>query len=441
VRPFEQTSDPGHPGDLGQWLEVTEGGADRPRAEPTEAEHGLVLVRPYEVVAHGTVSGIPWFIQAYETGPAPGGKWWEHGPVGPNIEFTLRGDGSGGGCAMYCAIPDGTHFSASVNGFGGLPDVIAWVGIASNETDHIEVRLDDGDVRRVELHPTLDGCLRMFWFFPPRGASGSIVALGADGEPLQTERLVDLDAPPGGCIGTTINGFGHQPGRPPPGWPADDTAYGPGQGPRWAEDFLLHACPFPLYVVPPDAWEGYTSLGGHGGSGTGNPPEEVRFLYVDDAGDARRGFEIVNRSPRRARRLRDEAREEDLGTWMPGQRHEHSQVWNFASRFVPPEDVRSHRFSEDAGPRRYNGRVEVSVAGQRVQAERWEWQDLPSYRRLVVALPEADLVLHAWDLADDECVAMLAKLEQLRPDTPLFDAMKLAQARTDARWTQLRGTC
>ena len=50
-----------------------------------------------------------------------------------------------------------------------------------------------------------------------------------------------------------------------------------------------------------------------------------------------------------------------------------------------------------------------------------------------MSLAEVDIVLHGWDLAEDECLAFLKRLEQLRLDTPLFDAMKRAQARSDAR--------
>ncbi len=72
-----------------------------------------------------------------------------------------------------------------------------------------------------------------------------------------------------------------------------------------------------------------------------------------------------------------------------------------------------------------------------MSAERWEWQDLPSYRRLVVPLAAVDIVLHGWDLAEDECLAFLKSLEQLQLDTPLFDAMKRAQARSDPRLAEL----
>lgn len=42
---------------MGRWLEVTEGGTDRPRPVLSEVDDGLVLARAYEIVAHGIVNG------------------------------------------------------------------------------------------------------------------------------------------------------------------------------------------------------------------------------------------------------------------------------------------------------------------------------------------------------------------------------------------------
>jgi hypothetical protein len=422
---------------MGRWIEVTEGGGEPPRPVRGPVDDGIVLTRGHEIVAHGTANGVPWLLQAFATGPGPGGKWWEHGTVGPEMEFLLGAEGCFGGGGMRARIMDGTHFTMTSHFFGSLPEVVAWVGVASSETDHLEVRLDDGDVRRLELHRTLEGFPHAFWFFPPRGAAGSVVAIGRDGDPLQTERLIDLDVSSDSNAGTSVNSFCYSPDGPPPGWPADDTQYGPGQGPRWAEDFLLHVCPFPLYIVPPDAWEGYTALSGHGGSGRIDAPEEVRFGYVDEPRDARRGFEIVNRFPdRRWRRFEREAREEDVGIWM-ADRPADDDVLNFADRFVRHEGERGRRGQLDTGPRRYTGRVDVTVAGHPVSVERWEFQDFPSYRRLVVALAGVEIVLHGWDLTEDECLAHLPRLERLQLGTPLFEAMKRAQARSDARLAEL----
>jgi hypothetical protein len=78
---------------MARWPTVVEGEGDRPRAIGRDVDPGLRLARPPEVVAWGRVEGVPWLIQAFVTAPGPEGKWWEHGPVGPVLEFTLGKDG------------------------------------------------------------------------------------------------------------------------------------------------------------------------------------------------------------------------------------------------------------------------------------------------------------------------------------------------------------
>src|SRR5438093_4880656 len=76
----------GEPPAPGEWPEVrTESPA--PASDGVEAEAGTVVARPPEVVAHGLIAGIPWTIQAWTTGPAPGAEWWDVMlPVGPEME-------------------------------------------------------------------------------------------------------------------------------------------------------------------------------------------------------------------------------------------------------------------------------------------------------------------------------------------------------------------
>ena len=64
------------------------------------------------------------------------------------------------------------------------------------------------------------------------------------------------------------------------------------------------------------------------------------------------------------------------GVWMAAPGPDVS-VANFTGRFIRHEDNWRWPARLDTGPRRYTGRVEVNLAGQRVSAERWEWQDLP----------------------------------------------------------------
>jgi hypothetical protein len=214
---------------------------------------------------------------AFVTAPGPEGKWWEHGPVGPGLEFALGKDGWFGGGEAGTLLNQGTNLTASIHFFGSHPDIVAWVGIVSDQVSGVEVHLDDGDnARTIDLHWGPQGFPRLFWFFLPRGAVGHVLALDADGRELQREDLVDADVDPGSNAGTSVNAFGYPAGRPPPGWPDDPTEYAPGEGPRHAEDFHLHEATFPLYVVPPGTWEGYA--GGQRHLGRASRSGRVRLL-------------------------------------------------------------------------------------------------------------------------------------------------------------------
>jgi hypothetical protein len=67
-----------------------------------------------------------------------------------------------------------------------------------------------------------------------------------------------------------------------------------------------------------------------------------------------------------------------------------------ASRLARETDERRHRRRLETVPRRYTVRADVTVAGQRVSAERWGHRDLPGYGRLVVPLAEVEIVLLGW---------------------------------------------
>jgi hypothetical protein len=128
-------------------------------------------------VAWGSVQGIPWLIQAFVTAPCPEGKWWEHGPVGTMLEFALGKDGwfGGGEAGTY---PNDGHAS-----------------------------------------------------YPPRGATGHVVASSADGRELQRDDLVEVDVQPRTNVGASVNAFGYPAGPPPPGWPDDSTSTGRAKDP------------------------------------------------------------------------------------------------------------------------------------------------------------------------------------------------------------------
>src|SRR6266545_8187595 len=98
-----------------RWPIVVEGEGDRPPPIGRDVVPGLRLARRPEVVACGSVEGDPWLIQAFVTAPGPDGKWWEHGPVGPALEFALGKDGWFGGGEAGTLLNERTHFTASVH--------------------------------------------------------------------------------------------------------------------------------------------------------------------------------------------------------------------------------------------------------------------------------------------------------------------------------------
>ena len=422
-----------------RWPEVVEGEGDRPRAVGRDLEPGLRLARPPEVVAWGSVDGVPWQIQAFVTAPGPDGRWWQHGPVGPGLEFALGKDGWFGGGEAGTLLNEGTHLTASIHFFGSHPNIVASVGVVSGEVARVEVRLGDGPGRKIELHPGPPGFPRLFWFFPPRGAAGHLLALAADGQELQREDLVDIDVHPRSNAGTSVNAFGHPVGRPPPGWPDDPTEYGPGEGPRHAEDFHLHETTFPLYVVPPDRWEGYVGLSGSGTSG--EELDRVEFGYFDEPGGSRHGFEVGNGRPGRRRPLERPPRPEDIGIWWSDPFPDDDTV-NFAARFLSPEDRREltgDRGWLETGPVRLAAIVELDVAGHQVEAALRVYRRLQSLRSIRYDLPGVHLVVHGWDLTFDELVQHAKTLERLEFGTNLFRSMEAAQARTTRRFDELHG--
>jgi hypothetical protein len=421
-----------------RWPEVVQGESDRPRTIGRAVEPGLRLARGPESVAWGSVDGVPWQIQAFVTAAGRAGRWWEHGPVGPGLEFALGKDGWFGGGEAGAHLNEGTHLTASIHFFGSHPNIVAWVGVVSEEVARVEVRLDGGGGRTIELHPGPPGFPRLFWFFPPRGAAGHVHALASDGRELQREDLVDIEVHPRSNAGTSVNAFGYRDDRPPPGWPDDPTEYATGEGPRHAEDFHLHEATFPLYVVPPDRWEGYVGLSGSGTSGGGL--DHVEFGYFDEPGGSRRGFEVGNERPGR-QPLERPPRPGDIGLWWSDPFPDDDTV-NFAARFLSPEDQREltgDRGWLETGPVRVAGIVELDVAGHQVEATLREYGRLPSLRSIRFDLPGVRLVLHGWDLTFDELERHARTLKRLEFGTNLVRAMEAAQARSTRRFDEFHG--
>jgi len=425
-------------GRMASWLRVVEGDGDQPRVIDEGLEPDLVYARPPELVAWGSVDGIPWRIQATVTAPGPNARWWEHGPIGPELVFMLGRDDAFGGGGVPTRLNEGTHLTASIDFFGSLPAVVSWVGVVSDDVDRLEVRPDEGDARVIELREGPAGFPRLFWFFPPRGATGTVVAVAADGAELQSERLVDFEVHPRSNAGTAVNPFGQLADRPPPGWPDDPTEYGPGEGPRHAEDFHLHEATFPIYAIPPDRWDGHAGLAGS--SSSGSDVTDVRFGYFDEPGGSERGLEIVNARPDRHPWVRP-VRHEDVGIWW-SDRNSDDDVENFAARFLSREDhsgLRGEAGYPELGPVRVAAIVELEIVGLRVEAKRREFRRLPSLHSIGFQLPGTEVTVLGWNLSFEELEDLAHALERLELGNDLYRAMKSAQGRSDRRFNELHG--
>jgi hypothetical protein len=422
---------------MASWLRLVERDGDPPRVIDQGLEADFIYARPPELVAWGSVDGIPWRIQAAVTAPGSNARWWEHGPVGPELMFMLGWDDAFGCGGVATCLNEGTHVTASIHFFGSLPQIVSWVGVVSDDVARLEVRPDEGEARTIELYDGPDGFPRLFWFFPPRGATGSVVAIAADGNQLQSESLVDLEVHSQSNAGTTVNGFGHPADRPASGWPDDPTEYGPGEGPRHAEDFHLHEATFLIYAIPPDRWDGYAGLAGS--SSSGRDVTEVRFGYFDEPGGSERGLEIVSARPGRHPWERP-IRHEDVGLWW-SDRNPDDDVENFAARFLSPEDhagLQGEDGYPELGPLRVAAIIELEVTGVRVEAHRLEFHRLPSLRSIGFELPGTRMTLLGWNLTFDELEGHARSLERLELGTKLFATMQAAQARSDHRFDELR---
>lgn len=364
-----------------EWPEVTFGGPNEPHIDSVGVDERF-LAGPKEVVAHGTVAGIPWTLTAFITKPV--GEWWEHErPVGPETQFFLGAQGEYGGGGSHAGIPEGSHLTLRGHFFGKSPEIIAWVGFVSEQTDHVEVHLSDGRVRRLDPAPVLQRFPRYFLLFPPRGPEAEVLALDRGGNVLQRERLRQLDVRPNGNAGITVNPISWPAGSPPPGWPVETREFPPGQGPRWQEDFYLHVASFPLYVVPPEAWPGVVALSGAGYHSPG-VPHRVAFSYLEDPGTVpERGFEVANLHPAEATRFRSTG---DPSTVDPLEGH---RLVETLGRFVSPEVHDRLHVPPGVPPLARTGTERLEVLGARRLVDRWSVLQRARTHR-VAAVPAGD---------------------------------------------------
>jgi hypothetical protein len=370
------------------------------------------------------------------TAPGPNAKWWHHGPVGPELEFSLGEDASFGGGGAGARIPEGTDFTCEVNFFGAFPEIVAWVGVASERTDHLEAQLDDGSIRRVELSEGPEGFPRFFWFFPPRGAKGDVVAVDVSGTELQRGPLLERDVPPDANTGTTVNPFGYAAGSPPPGWPKDVTEYGRGEGPRWEEDFYLHVVGFPIYVLPPEHWDGYAMLSGMGSTGE-HEVRHIRFVYLDAIPHPGRALGVHCRHPDERSYLQRVAREEDVGSWLAGTSVDEDEM-DFLARVLPRAEVDRLIFNPavDLGPRRYLGRAVTHLLDGNTSVERWEYWDHPNLRLARMPLPEVEVILLGWSISEERLLWFASRLERLELGSDLLQRMSSAVTKSNAAFSK-----
>jgi hypothetical protein len=382
------------------------------------------------VLAQGTVDAVPWQVDAAVTGPTPEGDWWEHGPVGPSLAFGLGEGGAFGGGGGTALLGDGIHVHAGIHFFGAHPSVIAWVGVVSDDVASLEIRLDDGDRRAITPRgvPLQGFALRAFWCFPPRGATGKVVALTADGRELQSDDLLDVEVGAHANAGTGVGGVTWRDDRPPPGWPEELRTFGPGEGPRRGEDFSLHEAGFPMYVVPPDRWAGSIGLSSTGSSATS--VHSVAFGYFDRRpreGELARGFEVTSsiRQPHPSVRPPSP---DDVGTWFD-ERLPPDDVVNFVGRFLSREVERAlqdDRGWADYGAVRLTALAELEVEGTLVRVAEREYHRLPQLRELRFRLPPTEVILLGWSLPFDQLEGFAAALERLELGTDLFRGIEAA---------------
>ena len=386
---------------------------------------------PRQVIATGTVDEIPWVIQGYVTAPGPNARWWQHGPVGPELEFLLGTDASFGGGSAAARIPNGTDFTSAVGFFGAFPEIVSWVGVASERTDHLDVRLNDGSTHRVELNEGPEGFPRFFWFFPPRGAEGEVVAVDVGGGELQREHLLERDVSPDANAGASVNPFSYGGDSPPPGWPEDSAEYGPGEGPKWEEDFYLHVAGFPIYVLPPEHWEGYAMLSGMGSSD--HEVRQVRFAYLDKIPDPGRALGVHCRAPDERSSERRVAREDDIGIWISGASIPDDEM-DLLGRVLPRAefDPLILRSVVDLGPRRYLGSAAIQLLEGETSAERWEYKDYPNLRLTRMHLSEVELTVLGWGISEELLLGFASRLERLELGSDLLQRMGSAARKSHA---------
>jgi hypothetical protein len=178
-----------------------------PYTEQVVGQEAYLLSQKH-VVAAGHVSGVEWSLAAYETRAYSGPDFARF--LGGNCGDLMVGDQGEYGGITFClhtaeTAPDAAFAMA---GFGNNLDgpITGYTGLVGDDVASVELRLSNGETTQLTLYDApsfIDA--RYFETFVPAGASGRIVALGADGTPIDGGQLC-VDAPPANATNT---GCGH----------------------------------------------------------------------------------------------------------------------------------------------------------------------------------------------------------------------------------------
>jgi len=163
------------PGSYGSWPKVKYGGPQTPYIDHVagEATH---LVTPKTVVTYGTANGVQWSAAAY--------MWKVHAdsPAIPCVELFVGdvGPGGGGGC-----LRTGTFSLSGAMSGSGMNGLQGYNGELAPAVASVIVRLADGQTRHLRIFTGPAGVTANFVvFFPPRGATGTVVAEDESGRVL-----------------------------------------------------------------------------------------------------------------------------------------------------------------------------------------------------------------------------------------------------------------
>ena len=162
-------------------------------------------------------------------------------------------------------------------------------------------------------------------------------------------------------------------------------------------------------------------------SAGGRSITQVRFVYLDAIPSPRIGLGVHGRHPDEVRG--GAARDEDIGIWFAGSSIDEDEM-DFLSRFMPRDEFMSlmQRRSPDVGPRRYLGRVDIHTPHVNASAERWEYKDYSNLRMLRMRLPDVDVAVLGWGIAEEQIVEKASDLERLELGSDMLRRMSEAHA-------------